>query len=193
MSRAPVTLIATPSQTMGPFFHFGLAHNVMLGCLAREDTKGERIRLRVTVLDGDGLPVPDALIEVWQADADGIYVRPDDPAHALNPPAFCGFGRLASDRDGVCVFETIRPGHVVDAEQRFQASHINVCLFARGLLRQLYTRVYFEGDPDLDRDVILAAVPADRRASVIARHGTGEEWSFDIRLQGDRETVFFNL
>jgi len=193
MSPAPVKLTATPSQTVGPFFHFGLAHNIRLGCLASPDTKGERVRLRIAVIDGDGLPVPDALLEVWQADADGIYVRPDDPAHALTPPAFCGFGRLASDADGVCLFETIRPGRIVDASDRFQASHINVCVFARGLLRQLYTRVYFEGDPDLDRDVVLAQVPSERRASLTARHRGGEDWSFDIRLQGDRETVFFNV
>ena len=193
MSRAPVRLTATPSQTVGPFFHFGLAHNVLLGCLAREGTKGERIRLRIAVTDGDGLPVPDAMLEIWQADADGIYVRPDDPASALNPPAFCGFGRLSSDKDGVCSFETIRPGRFSTPSDRFQASHINVCVFARGLLRQIYTRVYFEGDPDLDRDVVLAEVPADRRASLTARHRGGEDWAFDIRLQGDHETVFFNL
>jgi protocatechuate 3,4-dioxygenase, alpha subunit len=193
MSREPGRLTATPSQTVGPFFHFGLAHNVMLGCLAREDTKGERVRLRIRVVDGDGQPVPDALIEIWHADADGIYVRPSDPTQTLAPPAFCGFGRLSSDRDGVCQFETIRPGNVVDADQRFQASHINVCVFARGLLRQLYTRVYFERDPDLDRDVILAQVPPERRSSLTARHSGGEDWSFDIRLQGNHETVFFNL
>jgi protocatechuate 3,4-dioxygenase alpha subunit len=159
----------------------------------RDDTRGERIRVRMRITDADGLPVPDALVEVWQADADGLYVRPDDPATALTAPAFCGFGRLASDTDGACVFETIRPGRIVDAEGRFQAAHINVCLFARGLLRQLYTRLYFEGDPDLGRDQILAQVPADRRATLTARHTGGQDWSFDIRLQGDRETVFFNL
>jgi protocatechuate 3,4-dioxygenase, alpha subunit len=193
MRLAPVKLTATPSQTVGPFFHFGLAHDVRLGCLVREDTTGERIRVRIRVTDGDGVPVPDALLEVWQADADGLYVRPDDPAGALTAPAFCGFGRLASDKDGVCLFETIRPGRIVDAEGRFQASHINVTLFARGLLRQLYTRIYFEGDPDLARDLILSQVPAERRESLTARHGGGQDWSFDIRLQGERETVFFNL
>jgi protocatechuate 3,4-dioxygenase, alpha subunit len=193
MSQAPVRLTATPSQTVGPFFHFGLAHDVMLGCLVRDDTKGERIRVRMRVTDGDGLPVPDALLEVWQADADGIYVRPEDPATAGAAPAFCGFGRLASDPDGVCLFETIRPGPIVDGDGRFQASHINVTVFARGLLRQLYTRLYFEGDPDLERDVILSRVPADRRASLTAHHRGGQDWSFEIRLQGDGETVFFNL
>lgn len=193
MSRGPERLVATPSQTVGPFFHFGLAHDVMLGCLVCDDTKGERIRVRMRVTDGDGSPVPDALLEVWQADADGSYVRPQDPATTLSAPAFCGFGRLASDGDGVCLFETIKPGPVVDADGRFQASHINVTVFARGLLRQVYTRLYFDGDPNLDRDLILSQVPADRRASLTARHGGGQDWSFDIRLQGDRETVFFNL
>jgi protocatechuate 3,4-dioxygenase, alpha subunit len=193
MSRTPVRLTATPSQTVGPFFHFGLAHNVMFGCLVRDDTKGDRIRLRVRVTDGDGLPVPDALLEVWQADAEGSYVRPEDPASTMSPAAFCGFGRLASNADGCCTFETIRPGRVVDADGRFQASHINVCVFARGLLRQLYTRVYFEDDPDLARDLVLTEVPESRRASLMARHGAGDEWSFEIRLQGDHETVFFDI
>jgi protocatechuate 3,4-dioxygenase, alpha subunit len=157
MSRA-TRLTATPSQTVGPFFHHGLADNVALGCLVRPDTKGERVRLRVRVLDGDSVPVNDALVELWQADADGQYVRPADPSSILTAPGFCGFGRLASDADGVCTFETIRPGRITTPEGQLQASHINVCLFARGLLRQLYTRIYFEGDPDLAADVVLARV-----------------------------------
>jgi protocatechuate 3,4-dioxygenase, alpha subunit len=196
MSRPPVRLTATPSQTVGPFFHFGLANKVELGCLVGPETKGERIQLRLRVLDGDGAPVPDALIEVWQANADGDYVRPEDPARALQAPAFSGFGRLATDGTGTCTFETIRPGRVATpagTSGNVQASHINVCLFARGLLRHLYTRVYFDGDPELDRDPILGLVSEERRHTLIARCTDRSAWSLDIRLQGEGETVFFDF
>jgi protocatechuate 3,4-dioxygenase alpha subunit len=193
MSQEPVRLIATPSQTVGPFFSFGLTDTGSVGCLAGPDTKGERIRLRVAIVDGDGLPVPDALIEIWQADADGTYVRPTDRSSTLARPRFTGFGRLPTKEDGTCVFETIRPGPVTDAQGRRQAPHIDVCLFARGLLRQIYTRIYFAGDDGLDKDPILALVPVDRRDTLIARTGGRGNWSFDIRLQGEDETVFFDL
>jgi protocatechuate 3,4-dioxygenase, alpha subunit len=193
MSQMPARLIATPSQTVGPFFHFGLADEAALGCLVKADTRGERIRLKLRVTDGDGLPLPDALVEIWQADADGKYVRPDDPANVLTPTGFCGFGRLATRADGSCVFETIRPGSVLDANGRPQASHINVCLFARGLLRQVYTRLYFAGDPALASDAVLAAVPEARRQTLQASPLSSSEWLFDIRLQGEGETVFFDL
>ncbi len=186
-------LTATPSQTVGPFFHLGLAANLTLGCLVRPETKGERIRLSIRVLDGDGVPVNDALVELWQADADGQYVRPADPSTLLSSPGFCGFGRLATDAEGVCTFETIRPGRIAAADGQLQASHINVCLFSRGLLRQLYTRIYFENDPDLDMDVVLARVPEQRRRTLTARASGGGAWTFDICLQGENETVFFDL
>jgi protocatechuate 3,4-dioxygenase alpha subunit len=189
----PVRLVATSSQTVGPFFHFGLADQAALGCLVRADTRGERIRLRVRVLDGDAQPLPDALVELWQADADGIYVRPQDPKDVLAPAGFCGFGRLPTGPDGTCVFETIRPGAVRDAEGRAQAPHINVCLLARGLLRQVYTRIYFEGDPALESDAVLAFVPPERRRTLLAQPTGADEWSVEIRLQGDGETVFFDL
>jgi len=188
----PVRLTATPSQTVGPFFHVGIAESTRLSCLFHEDTEGNRITLRIRVLDGDGAPVPDALIEVWQADADGNYVRPEQAAAALEPPGFCGFGRLATGADGVCTFETIHPGRVRDAEGRLQAPHVNVCLFARGLLRQVFTRIYFAGDDGLTDDVVLALVPEARRSTLVAHGGEGR-WSIDIRLQGEGETVFFDL
>jgi protocatechuate 3,4-dioxygenase alpha subunit len=193
MGHTPAHLVATSSQTVGPFFHFGLADNATLGCLVRPDTRGERIRLRIRVVDGDGAPLPDALVELWQADADGVYVRPDDPKDVLAPPAFCGFGRLPTGADGACVFQTIRPGGVRDAQGQPQASHINVCLFARGLMRQVYTRIYFEGDPALESDAVLALVPEDRRQTLMARQGDPADWAFDVRLQGDGEPVFFDL
>jgi len=173
-------LIAAPSQTVGPFFHFAIAPDEQLGSL-NASAVGERLHLRVRVTDSAGMPLPDALIEIYQANAAGEY----------GAPGFTGFGRLATSNDGTCVFETIRPGRVAG-----QAAHIHVCLFARGLLRHLYTRVYFAGDPDLGHDALLALVPEDRRATLLATpaaSGASGRWMWDIRLQGDHETVFFDL
>jgi protocatechuate 3,4-dioxygenase alpha subunit len=174
-----MTLIATPSQTVGPFFHFGVAADDRLGSPAASAV-GERLHLHVRVIDGAGMPLPDALVEIYQANAAGEY----------GTPGFDGFGRLATHADGTCVFETIRPGRVAG-----QAAHINVCLFARGLLRHLYTRVYFAGDPDLEHDALLALVPADRRATLLATPSAGASgsWRWEIHLQGPHETVFFDL
>ena len=178
--------MATSSQTVGPFFHFGLATNQPLGTLIRPGTPGEPIRLRVRVLDGDALPVPDALLELYQADAGGEYGRPSDAE------SFTGFGRLATDADGVCVFTTVRPGTVADGGGGLQAPHINVCLFARGLLRHLWTRIYFSGDAGLDTDPLLALVPESRRHTLMASP-TADAWEITFRLQGEGETVFFDL
>jgi protocatechuate 3,4-dioxygenase alpha subunit len=177
-------LVATPSQTVGPFFHFGIAPDARLGTMAASAV-GERLHLRVRAVDGAGMPMPDAMIEIYQANAAGEYGAPE----------FSGFGRLATGADGGCVFETIRPGRVAGPDGRPQAAHLNVCVFARGLLRHLYTRVYFAGDPDLDSDPLLALVPADRRDTLLATPADGASgtWAWEIRLQGERETVFFSL
>ena len=186
----PELPIATSSQTVGPFFHFGLAANAALGVIAGPGVPGERVQLRVRVLDGEGVPVPDALIEVYQADASGRY-RPEVSGEG---GAFAGFGRLPTDADGWCTFTTIKPG-VVGSGSDAQAPHVNVCLLSRGLLRQIYTRIYFPGDPQLSTDPLLSLVPADRRDTLLARLSPGEPgtWEFVIRLQGDGETVFFDL
>ncbi len=189
----PRDAVATPSQTVGPFFHFGLTTDETLGRLAASGASGERIDLRIRVLDGDGVPVPDAMIELWQADAEGRYVEPPARDGRTPRPAFTGYGRLPTDADGACTFETIRPGRVADDRGGLQAAHINVCLFARGLLRQLHTRIYFAGDPALDEDAVLRMVPADRRATLLARHAGGASWTIDLRMQGDDETVFLDL
>jgi protocatechuate 3,4-dioxygenase alpha subunit len=183
--------IPTASQTAGPFFEFGLAPDARLGCLVTGPaTRGERIRLRVRVLDGDGVPVPDALVEIYQANASGAY-----PATASAGGEFHGFGRLATDDDGACTFDTIRPGRVPDGRGGLQAAHVNVCLFARGLLRHLCTRVYFAGDPALAEDPLLALVPAERRPTLLASSSEDQPgtWVFMLRLQGPDETVFFEL
>ena len=186
--QGPEPLIASSSQTIGPFFHVGPGAGDRCGVVAAAGVPGERIRLRVQVLDGDGAPVNDALVELQHADANGVRPGPVEPGDP--PPAFSGFGRLATSEDGACCFETIRPG----TSSPDEAAHITVCLFMRGLLRHLVTRVYFDGDPALDRDAILALVPAARRATLVARPtGDGATWEFVVRLQGDRETVFFDV
>ncbi len=183
-----------PSQTVGPFFHFGLTANAALGCMAGPQARGERIRLRFTLRDGDGRPVPDGMIELWQADAAGRYHHPADTRPLAPDPAFCGFGRLATNAEGQCTFETIRPGRVPDGRGSCQAAHILVSVFARGLLGRLCTRVYFAGDPALADDPVLTLVPDVRRQTLIACPGTSAgHWDFEIHLQGERETVFFDL
>ena len=185
-------LIATASETVGPFFHFGLATDAALGAVADRSVDGEFITIRFRITDGDGQAVPDGLVEIWQVDGRGnAAVRPSSAA----APAFRGFGRLPTGEDGTCEFETVRPGRVSDGEGGLQASHINVCLFARGLLRQVHTRVYFKGDPAIDEDAVLALVPAGRRPTLLATedpHQPGR-WLFDVRLQGEDETVFFDV
>jgi protocatechuate 3,4-dioxygenase, alpha subunit len=187
---APQRLIATSSQTVGPFFHFGLATSDALGVIAAPEVAGERIELRVKVLDGAGAPVPDALIELYQADAGGEY----PPPGGENVHRFHGFGRLPTLADGGCVFSTIKPGPVRSGSTA-QAPHINVCLLSRGLLRQVYTRLYFRGDTALASDPVLAVVPAERRETLLARPVADQPgaWDFVIRLQGQDETVFFDL
>jgi protocatechuate 3,4-dioxygenase alpha subunit len=213
MSERP-GLIATSSQTVGPFFHFGLTANDRLGVMASPGMPGEHIQLRVCVRDGAGEPVPDAIIELYQADGDGRY--PDSPAlerppanpeprvpspeprapslESRAPASFTGFGRLPTGADGCCVFATIKPGTVrVNATE--QAPHINVCLLSRGLLRQIYTRIYFKDDPLLASDPLMTLVPEERRVTLIAEPSASEAgvWDFVIRMQGPGETVFFDL
>jgi protocatechuate 3,4-dioxygenase alpha subunit len=195
MSDEPRTLVALPSQTVGPFFHFALTFNERLGCLAGPACRGERIRLEFRVLDGAGAPVPDAMIEIWQADADGRYAEPAGAAasapSAGPASAFTYFGRLPTSAEGTCAFDTIRPGAPQDGGRL--AAHVNVGLFARGLQRHLYTRVYFADDAHLDDDPFLQLVPSDRRPTILLRQDPPAGWRLDIHLQGPDETVFFDL
>ncbi len=187
--------IPSASQTVGPFFNFALTTNANLGTAAGPDVPGERIQLAFRVLDGDGVPTPgDAMIELWQADAEGRYPHPLDARGRASVP-FYGFGRLETDVNGCCTFQTIRPGPIATPGGRSQAPHITVILFARGLLKHLHTRVYFEGDPANDDDPVLGLVPPERRATLLARRGEGDPatWKFDIVLQGAGETVFFDV
>jgi protocatechuate 3,4-dioxygenase alpha subunit len=189
-------LVPSPSQTVGPFFHFCLTTDKnCVGRIAGPEVKGERVRLTVRVLDGDGVGPNDAMIELWQADADGKYNHPDDTQSKAVDPSFLGFGRLNTEEDGSCEFETIKPGRVPGPGNVLQAPHLNLAVFARGMIKQLYTRVYFAGDPANPEDPVLGLVPADRRETLMAHPDSTRDggWHFDLRLQGEDETVFFDV
>jgi protocatechuate 3,4-dioxygenase alpha subunit len=191
------TLPLTSSQTVGPFFAPALLRqDAVRQVLVEPETVGERIRIEGYVLDGDRLPVPDALVEIWQANAHGRYVHPGDQGPAPLDPTFVGFGRCGTEDEGRYWFETIKPGPVPFDAGRKQAPHICVTVFARGLLNHLATRLYFAGEPSNASDPILLSVPEHRRATLLAaRHeeGTAVVYRFDIVLQGEGETVFFNV
>jgi protocatechuate 3,4-dioxygenase, alpha subunit len=189
-------LIPSASQTVGPFFNFGLTTNHALGIMAPDGAEGEHITLIFRVIDGDGLPTPgDSMIELWQADSQGRYQHPVDPRSAAADKNFSGFGRLETDADGVCVFETVKPGRVPCADGSAQAPHINVTLFARGLGKPLRTRVYFAGEAANADDPVLPLIPADRRDTLLAKSVAGQAnaWAIEIHLQGEAETVFFDV
>jgi protocatechuate 3,4-dioxygenase alpha subunit len=181
-------LKATPSQTVGPYLHLGLTDQRSVPRIAGEAVKGERLWLTFRIVDGEGQAIPDAMIELWQADAEGIYNR-----SAESP--FRGFGRLATAEDGSCTFETIRPGRVAGPDGAPQAPHINVSIFGRGLLKRLSTRVYFADEPANTKDPVLALVPENRRATLLAHPEPARagNWTFEIRLRGEDETVFFDV
>lgn len=188
------TRLLTTSQTVGPFFHDCLLRpDARRPVLVTPETTGERIRVAGVVRDGDGKGIPDAMIELWQADSQGQYAR---PGLATSDGAFLGFGRTGTDEFGNYWFETIKPGAVPFDATRHQAPHISVGVFGRGLLNHLYTRLYFADDPATAEDPILAMVPAERRDTLIATRDAGSgpaTYRFDIILQGGRETVFFDF
>jgi protocatechuate 3,4-dioxygenase alpha subunit len=200
--QATVVKGITPSQTVGPFFKYGLTPNgkydwndAFTSNLVTPETSGERIRVQGRVFDGDGAPVSDAMLEIWQADAQGRFSDPQDKRAPPNS-TFKGFGRCGTDANGDYAFDTIRPGPVPDPDGKPQAPHLLLAIFARGMLLHLYTRIYFDGEAANSADPVMALVPADRRATLIAQRepGAGNAvYRFDIRLQGDNETVFFDI
>lgn len=188
-------LVAIPSQTVGPYFHLGLTGSRAIGCMASPGAKGELVKLIFTVLDADGKPVNDAMIEIWQANAEGKYHHPEDTQDKAADPACPGFGRMGTDANGVCEFDTIKPGRVPGPGNTLQAPHLNISVFARGVLKRLPTRVYFAGDPANDHDSVLALIPGDRRNTLLAQrdHAHPATWRFDVHLSGEQETVFFDI
>jgi protocatechuate 3,4-dioxygenase, alpha subunit len=194
-------LIPTPSQTVGPFFHLGMTRPEWAD-LTAGNPRGERIVIEGSVLDGDGAPVPDAVLEVWQANAAGRYNHPDDRRDnrgddAPLDPGFRGFGRVATGPDGEFRLVTVKPGPVPGRGNAWQAPHINVAIFARGLLRHLYTRIYFADDPRNAADPLLSSIEDEAvRGTLLARKAEGGEppvYRFDIVLQGENETAFLDI
>ena len=182
----------TPSQTVGPFFAILVPQQGRLSLLA-DATPGHRIVLDGTIRDGAGRPVPDALVEIWQANAAGRCNHPEDARTTGPDPTFEGFGRVHADGDGCFSIETIKPGSVPGPEGRPQAPHLVVGLFARGLLTRLVTRIYFKDEPWNDHDSILAQVASERRPTLIATHRGDSRYRHEIVLQGPGETVFFDV
>lgn len=175
-------LLLTPSQTIGPFFKYGLDWPGGEK-LFPDSVPGRRIRVGGIVTDYKDQPVPDALIEFWQADASGRFDGPRKGATA-------GFGRVATDGAGRYAIDTIYPGPVAGADGRPQAPHILVVLFARGLLAQVVTRIYFDGDAANAADLVLRSCGA-RGATLVAQRDGADAYVWNISLQGARETVFF--
>jgi protocatechuate 3,4-dioxygenase, alpha subunit len=184
---------ATASQTVGPFFQIGF-ERLCCADLAAPGVSGEKIILEGAVLDGDGIPVPDAVLEIWQANAHGKYAHPGDKQDKPIEAAFKGFGRVATDTSGHFRFTTIKPGAVPGPHGSTQASHLQVSIFMRGLLKRLVTRVYFPDDPRHPSDPILQLVAPARRRTLIAKAApdNGGRLFWDVILQGPGETVFFD-
>jgi protocatechuate 3,4-dioxygenase alpha subunit len=168
---------STPPQTVGPFFHGSLLRNPRMR-VAPDGVAGERIRIEGRVLDGERRPVTDALVEVWQADI------------AAHGPA--GFGRSGTDREGRYGFESVRPAGDPAPDGPSEAPHLEVFVFARGLLDRLATRIYFEDDDPVAIDPFLRAVPEERRTTLIATRDEQGRYRHDLVLQGASETVFFD-
>jgi protocatechuate 3,4-dioxygenase alpha subunit len=178
-------LLITPSQTIGPFFKHGLDWEGGEN-LFSASAPGRRIRVSGVVKDSKGEAMPDALIEFWQADASGTLA----PAR---PGASGGFGRVGTDKAGRYAINTVMPGQVPGADGRRQAPHILVVLFARGLLMQVVTRIYFDGEPSNAADPVLALC-GSRGATLVARRDAGgaDSYTWNVSLQGPDETVFFD-
>ena len=197
----------TPSQTVGPFFAYGLTpkgrcqwdpnghyswKETVGDNLITPDATGQKIRIEGQIVDGDGVPINDAMIEIWQADAQGRYASPRDNRARPNTQ-FKGFGRSATDKNGMFGFATVKPGAVPGPKGATQAPHIVIAIYSRGMLRQVYTRLYFADEAAANEaDPVLKLVPTDRRGTLIAKK-QGDAYRFDIRMQGENETVFFEV
>jgi protocatechuate 3,4-dioxygenase alpha subunit len=216
-NQDPTLFGQTPSQTVGPFFHYGLPwrggadlvgrfdwggrpdlfpkdHDVLNRPPTKAWPKGEVIEVFGRVYDGERAAVPDTMIEIWQANAAGRYASPaDERAQAPLDPGFIGFGRSATSAEGDYRFRTIRPGRVPGPGNSLQAPHLAVSVFGRGLLKRLSTRLYFADAEGNEDDPVLAVVPAHRRRTLIASPAGEGQWRLDIVLQGPEETVFFDL
>lgn len=193
----------SPSQTAGPYVHIGLTPNfggitgvyeTDLGAvLVNDKTQGERIEIKLRLIDGSGTPLKDALVEIWQADAAGLYNSPSEMRGAADP-AFSGWGRRPVDMNGECVFETIKPGSVPFNDGRLMAPHVTVWIVARGINIGLHTRMYFADEEAANaEDPVLARIEHRSRVATLIAPRDGDTYTFDIHLQSERETVFFDI
>jgi protocatechuate 3,4-dioxygenase, alpha subunit len=188
-----MTLRATTWQTVGPFFTIGLTRMDRTD-LAGPGVSGARVTIEGRVFDGDGAPIPDAMIEIWQANSHGKYNHPEDEQDKPIELGFSGYGRIPTDENGRFSFTTIKPGAVPGPDGKMQAPHIAVSVFMRGLLRRLVTRIYFPDEPGNAGDFVLNLVEASRRGTLIARKVPGREKALEwnVVTQGADETVFFD-
>jgi protocatechuate 3,4-dioxygenase, alpha subunit len=188
-----MSLWASTSQTIGPFFSIGL-NRLKQDNLVGEGVSGERVTIAGRMLDGDGKPVPDGLVETWQANAHGKYAHPEDDQDKSLEAGFKGYGRVMTDDQGKFQFTTIKPGQAPAPDGKTQAPHIAVSVFARGLEKRLVTRIYFPDEPSNSSDFALNLVESGRRETLIAKKIADKsgalEWN--IILQGPCETVFFD-
>ncbi|AZO74528.1 MULTISPECIES: protocatechuate 3,4-dioxygenase subunit alpha [unclassified Mesorhizobium] len=203
MAQSLDRLKESPSQTAGPYVHIGLTPNFCgiggvydndLGStMVNKQTRGERIELRIRVLDGTGTPLKDALVEIWQADADGLYNSPAEMRGTADPD-FLGWGRQPTDMEtGVCLFQTIKPGRVPFRDGRLMAPHIGLWIVARGINIGLNTRLYFSDEEKANaEDPILARIEHRARVPTLIAERQGDTYVFDVHLQGEKETVFFD-
>jgi protocatechuate 3,4-dioxygenase, alpha subunit len=187
-----MSLRASTSQTIGPYLRIGLEWMVIED-LAPKGVAGERVRVEGRVLDGDGKPVNDAAVEVWQANSHGKYASPEDAQAKPLEAGFRGYGRSLTDDAGAFRFRTIKPGGVPGPGGRLQAPHLTVTIFMRGLLKQLVTRMYFPDEPANADDPVLSLVAAERRATLIAKKKGDGALEWNVVLQGKSETVFFDF
>jgi protocatechuate 3,4-dioxygenase, alpha subunit len=185
-----MSMIVTPSQTVGPYFGFALPWPA--GPLVVAEGTPGAIRIHGAVYDGAGAPVDDAMIETWQADPDGRFAHPDDPRGAVTWTGFRGFGRCGTDAAGRYSILTLKPGPVPGAGAAVQAPHIDVSVFSRGLLARVATRIYFpEEEAANAADPVLSALPRGAAAETLIAVRTDDGYRFDVHLQGENETLFF--
>jgi protocatechuate 3,4-dioxygenase, alpha subunit len=200
------TLKETPSQTAGPYVHIGMTPNFcgitgvidadMGSTMINGDVEGERIVISARMLDGAGTPLHDGVVEIWQADAKGSYLTPMRP-NSNSVPAFTGWGRQPANAEGIVTFETIKPGRVEGPDGKLMAPHVSLWIVARGINIGLQTRLYFADEAEANKDdyVLNRIMDPRRRETLIARRENGPvpRYVLDIHLQGDKETVFFDI
>jgi protocatechuate 3,4-dioxygenase alpha subunit len=204
MPQSLDTLRETPSQTAGPYVHIGLMPNFvgnqsahaedLGGPMINDKTKGERITIEGRVIDGGGEPLRDCVVEIWQADAAGLYPSPSE-SRGTADPNFTGWGRAAADpQSGEFRFETIKPGRVPFPDGRMQAPHLSLWIIARGINVGLNTRLYFGDEAEANAaDPILARIEQRSRVQTLIARRSGNRFALDIHLQGPDETVFFDI